>query len=393
LEKLTNNRLYLDYNATSPLAKSVVKLFAEGSMSFANPSSIHSSGKRARKSIKETERYLKDLFCLSNFKIFFHSGATEGINTIIRGYAKNFWKKGKGLHIFYSEADHSCVSALKEDLADFGHTFHSFPVDKNGEFVTQDLIHEMKKLAVSGEEILLNYTYVNNETGVVWPLQEAIKIKKAVNCKIHVDAVQAPGKIDNWEALSNELDAYTFSGHKFGALKGIGFTLFKEDLSFSPLILGGGQQEGIRSGTINVTGINSLKLALEELSEGFDYKKSQQTKLHFEKELRKRIPSEDELVIVGKDATYRNLNCVTLIFKKVNISGLVTALDIKGIDVGVGSACSSGIFSSNRVLKSMGFSDQESKQSIRVSWGYKEDQQFMQKIVEVIFDSYKMISS
>lgn len=121
-----------------------------------------------------------------------------------------------------------------------------------------------------GRECFLNYTYVNNESGVVWPLEWALDLKKETKCFVHVDAVQAAGKIANWEMLLPELDAYTFSGHKFGALKGIGFTFFNKELDFNPLIVGGTQQEGLRAGTENALGVYTIKLALHEMKENFN---------------------------------------------------------------------------------------------------------------------------
>ncbi len=354
-------RFYFDYNATSPLSPSVIQWLKGGDLPYANPASAHYLGQKSKNLINETSEYLKNTFNLKEFEIFFHSGASEGVNTIIRGWA-NLNPNG---HFFCSEIDHSSIVNLPDFLKLYGVTTHFFPVDKNGDFDSDELTKQIKNL--NGAPCLLNYTFVNNVLGVVWDLKWAEKIKSETNCKIHVDAVQAPGKIKGWGHLNSLLDSYTFSGHKFGSFKGIGFSFFRKDFQFAPLLSGGGQQNGLRSGTENPLGVASLKLALEDLISEFNYENSLAGKSFIESELEKILGTKGE--IVAKNAKIRNANTICLV-QSLNYPELIRMkFDLAGINVGYGSACSSGTMKPDRVLLSLGYDEEAAKSGIRLSFG------------------------
>lgn len=364
MEKSINSRYYLDYNATSPLAKSVKHFLASGDFLFGNPASVHSTGKKSKKYINETSDFLYNLFQIApeNFSIIFHSGATEGINSFFKGIALHHFKHKKKCAFFFSTVDHSSVVNLEEDLKVLGHDIYFFQVDKNGDFSEEQLIKDILKSSEAGVQPVINYTYVNNETGIVWPLEKAKKIKSMTNAIVHVDAVQVVGKIPHWENISLDLDAYTFSGHKFGALKSVGFTFLRNSIALSPWIVGGGQQGGFRSGTENALGIYSLKLALLDMIDNF-----KAVELQNAKELIENI-FINKGIIIGKNSQNRNLNTILVVFNQTYSSDLNTRFDLHGIDVSKGSACSSGIVKENRVLLTMGFSKEESLSAIRFSF-------------------------
>jgi len=159
-----------------------------------------------------------------------------------------------------------------------GHKVEFFQVDKNGDFDLEKLINQIKEITLLGYLSVLNFTVVNNETGVYWPLQIAEKIKLQTSALIHVDAVQLVGKVEKWKELSVKLDGYTFSAHKFGALKGVGFSFISKRVELLSLISGGSQQKGIRSGTENILGIESIKIALEDISSNFSPNDLKQSK-------------------------------------------------------------------------------------------------------------------
>lgn len=344
----------------------MIEWLKQGDFAFANPSSLHASGRKAKKQLHEVQDYLLTSFGLKDsHEIIFHSGATEGINMILRGLSQCSLQNQKApVQFFYAPTDHSVVTVLAEELSQQGH--HSFPilVDHQGDFSEEPLINQIK--ANNPTRTIINYTFVNNETGVVWPLELAEKIKKETGAFIHVDAVQAPGKISNYDQLSPELDAYTFSGHKFGALKGIGFTFIKKGLPCIPLIKGGGQQKGWRSGTENTFGIYSLKLALEELKKNFDFEELLQAKLSLETQLKNFLG--DRLIIVAEKAKWRNANTITLILKNAKSDLVQAACDMSGIEVSSGSACSSGSMNPNRVLMAMGFDEACARCGLRLSF-------------------------
>jgi cysteine desulfurase len=384
LARLINNRYYFDYNATSPLASSVVQWLPSGDSLFANPSSVHSSGKKTKRFINETRKFLYQTFSLNDdYKLFFHSGASEAINSIVKGFAQREFATGKRISLVHSVVDHSCVYNLKDELELYGHKVERFNVNEEGDFDIDDLISKIKSL---NGKVLLNYTWVNNETGVVWNLENLERIKKETDCFIHVDAVQSIGKIEDWMKLSNSCDAYTFSGHKFGAMKGVGFTFVKEDFPFCSMIRGGGQQEGLRSGTENTYGIYSIKLALEEILEKNSYKELSEAKSFLESGIEELLSNDSR--IIAKGATHRNANTISLLLPGHKADILITAFDLAKMDVSSGSACSSGAVLPSRVLMSMGVSEEDAKSAIRFSFSHdmnlEDAKEFLPKISTIV---------
>lgn len=375
--KLINNRVYLDYNATSPLADSVKNWIAKGDFSFANPSSIHTSGKRARRLINETKEYLFSIFGLSpqDFHLFFHSGASEGINTLVEGFFFNRFKSRKPADFIFATTDHSCVCKQESDVKALGHDCHILDVDSCGKLKT--LPNEIG----THKEKLLNFTWVNNETGVVWSLEEALNLKAQLNCRVHVDAVQAVGKIREWNRLDPTLDAYTFSAHKFGGLRGTGFSFVKKDYIFEPLVRGGDQQEGLRSGTEDTMGIYSIKLALEELLLKQNFDELEKAKNEFESWILELAPPG--AIIVGSSGP-RALNTTSLLIPGIRSDIALTALDLAGIEASAGSACSSGSVTPSRVLMAMGMSESRSKEVIRFSFSPFLKSEYINEIKEPI---------
>lgn len=384
MARLINKRYYFDYNATSPLASTVVDWLPNGDLLFANPSSIHSSGKKTKRYINESRKFLFETFDLDeNYRLFFHSGASEGINTLVKGFAQNQFAKGERVNFVHSEVDHSCVYNLRDELELYGHNVETFGVCSNGDFNQEALIEKVKNLKGT---TLVNFTWVNNETGVVWDLSFLEKLKRETNCFIHVDAVQSIGKIPNWRELSSVADAYTFSGHKFGALKGIGFSFVKENFQFCSMIRGGGQQEGMRSGTENTYGIYSLKLALQELIDRENFEQLSTAKSFIEDELAAILDGKGR--IVAREAKTRNGNTIYMVIPGSKADILITAFDLAKMDVSSGSACSSGAVLPSRVLMSMGVNTEDAKSAIRLSFSYElnlEDaKEYLPKISTIV---------
>ena len=387
--KLINRRLYFDYNATAPLSESVINYLRNGVFVFGNPSSIYTEGREARKLISETFDFLRQLFQIpiEGHEIFFHSGATEAINSLVKGMAMYASSQGQKFHFFYSAVDHSSVVKQALHLPLLGHEAHSISVDSNGEIDLEVIIQKIKQQ--KGLK-LFNFTQVNNETVVVWPLEWAIKVKQATDCFVHVDSVQAPGKIVSWASPSYELDSYTFSAHKFGALKGVGFTILSQNLPWIPMQMGGGQQKGLRAGTENTQGIYSIKLALEELHSTFAPQTIKTQKDALELALEKMLGAEGQ--ITAKKASHRNLNTINITFNH-DIKGelLIAALDLAGLAVSSGPACSMGVSVASRVLLEMGLSERMAKNSLRISLGPKiteEDIAQARDIFSVVLPKY-----
>lgn len=372
------NRHYLDYNATSPLAPSVLSWLASGEVSFSNPSSQHSSGKKARKEINTTRDFLYKHFALTEetHHLFFHSGATEGINTLLGNAAIE--TKSKLLFVF-SPIDHACVKEQKTRFESHGDIVAFLEVTKTGALDLEKSIEKIQKYVATHqiEKILINYQWVHNETGVVWPLQDAVTLKQKLNAFIHVDSAQVIGKIADWKLMS-ELDAYTFAGHKFGSLKGIGFSFVRKEWPFHPMILGGDQQRGFRSGTENVTGVISLRLALEELTKNFHLDLQRESFSSLEAGLKELLHGKGEIVC---ESALRNHNTLLFVLHHHHSDIALAIFDQAGLEISSGAACSSGAAKNNSVLEFFGHHE-KSKNGLRLSCSWSLTSNEVKELLE-----------
>ena len=212
--------------------------------------------------------------------------------------------------------------------------------------------------------VLLNCTWVNNETGVIFPLSRILLLKQRTGCFVHVDAVQSVGKIENWRALEPRLDAYTFSSHKFGGLKGSGFSLVSGEFPFLPLIAGR-QEGGLRAGTENLLGIITGGMALEQVDREHDFASQKRAKDAIENSLVDLLGPKGE--VVARESL-RNGNTIFLVLHETLSQISTLAFDLAGVDVGSGSACSSGAVHPSRILLAMGYSERAAKSGIRLSF-------------------------
>lgn len=346
------DRLYLDYNATSPLSKSVTNWLKSGDLLFGNPSSQHSDGKAARKSINETRSLIFETFNKKEkeTKLFFHSGATESFHTFASSFAETCRLNGKDLLICYSKVDHPAVTALSEKYLGPHVKFHELLRDKKLHYKHQENFEVLKDKKENNPElvILYHHLWVHNETGQVSSLKDIEIFKQIPDLYIHVDAVQAPGKIPDWKNLSTG-DIWTFSPHKFGALKGIGFSLFSSTVEFHPLIKGGGQQSNLRSGTENVLGVKSIALALKDL-EATDVQNTKKLRDELLREMKKSLNGFGE--VIDDDSMASN---TIYFYLHKSASDIALALfDLNGLEISAGSACSSGAAKESAVLLQMG---------------------------------------
>ncbi|MCB9061067.1 MAG: aminotransferase class V-fold PLP-dependent enzyme [Halobacteriovoraceae bacterium] len=374
---------YLDYNATAPLVSSVKELLKKDEFPFANASSLHRDGKSSRRSMLLSQEAIKKCFKQNeHFHLFFHSGATEGINTICKGLALKYFNE---ISFVYFSSDHSAVRSQKTFFEKLGCKVLELCPLPNGDFDIQHTVDSIKNLKTT--YTLLNYTWVNNESGVVWTLDDAQKIVDETNCFVHVDGAQAIGKIEDWNKLNSKLHYYTFSGHKIGALKGVGLSFVNTLAPFESLINGGTHQEGRRGGTENTLGIKSLQLALEEICKIYSFNKQFDLKQKFLNKLNSRF--KDEINILGNQSKYQNSNTVFFEFLKERSDVVLTALDLEGIEVGTGSACSSGSIKPSSVALAYGLSEEDAKKVIRISFSPIIDE----NEIEIIFEKIENVLS
>ncbi|WPU63698.1 cysteine desulfurase family protein [Peredibacter starrii] len=370
-------RLYLDYNATSPLSHSVIDWMKSGDVLFANPASQHSSGKASRKLINEGRTAIYQAFGKSekDTKLFFHSGATEAFLTFTYSFSELARLKGGELLVCYSRIDHPAVANLSERYwgphVKFLELVHNDDLTYNH---TKNLeIIKDKKDNNPDLVVLYHHLWVHNETGFVSPLEELLPFKNIPDLYIHVDCVQAPGKIPEWQNLSVG-DVWSFSAHKFGAFKGIGFSFFKKDLPFSALVLGGGQQQGLRSGTENPQGVKSIALALNDLK-AFDVKANTKKREELENFI------EGELRGIGGvlKGPRRNANTIYFYLNRLTSDIALALFDLNGLMISAGSACSSGAAKDSLVLLQLG-KKEVAKNGLRLSFGFHLSDEELSKI-------------
>jgi cysteine desulfurase len=352
------NRRYLDYNSTSPLSPSFIEALANGSIPFENASSQHSSGKKASQYIRSVDEIIFKHFKLplSEFNVLYHSGATEAVNQFLNITEKDI--------LVYFSSDHPCVLSMAKNLKAKGLSTLELKFNDGGEFNVGSVISQIKSQNIENKNVHFHFTYMHNETGIVWSLADAERLKLETGAVVYVDAVQTPGKILNYNELNPVLDIYTFSGHKFGALKGIGFSLYKKSFIVTPLIHGGGQQNELRSGTMNIHGIASIDFALRDLTKTFQT--SAASLLQLKNDLSTLIDEKENLKIIKNES----INTICFIHKTLKADIMMVHFDMAGLDISSGSACSSGSIDASQTLLDMGFENQ-SKNGIRISLGWQ----------------------
>ncbi len=364
--------IYLDNSATTkPYQEVVDKMVLALTTQYGNPSSVYKKGIEVEREIKEIRRNIARSLGAKETEIYFTSGGTECNNTIIRSVAR-LNKKTKN-HIISTVIEHPSVLNTLKDLESEGFEVTYLPVDKNGKISMENLKNAIKK-----ETILVSIMHVNNEIGSVQPIEEIGKYLKSLDEKIylHVDAVQSYAKIKFRPSRYN-IDFMSVSGHKLHGPKGIGFMYVKENNRIKPLLTGGGQEVGMRSGTENTPGIYGIGEAVRILNQDLD------TTIEKIRELRDFLKEEilanidDVKVNSPEDGVCHVLN---VSFRGVRGEVLLHYLEQKQIYVSTGSACSSKKKGSH-VLNAIGLTPQEIEGAIRFSLS---DLNTKEEIVETI---------
>lgn len=344
---------YLDNSATTRCTEAVRDVVVQTMMEdFGNPSSKHMKGVEAERYLKNAREVIAGTLKVKEKEIYFTSGATESNNWAVIGTAMA--NRRAGMHLITTAIEHPAVLAPMQYLEEQGFRVTYLPVDQNGHISLQDL-----EDAICDETILVSIMYVNNEVGTIEPIEEAGKRIKARNPKtlFHVDAVQAYGKMQIHPKKLG-VDLLSVSAHKIHGPKGIGFLYIRENVKIHSLILGGGQQKGMRSGTDNVPGAAGLAAAAKEC-----YGQLTQTREHLlnlkirmteglkalDEALRDTAEPKDRnaeslahaVVINSEEGEKSALHIVSAAFPGVRSEVLLHALEDRGIYVSAGSACSS----------------------------------------------------
>ena len=370
--------IYLDNSATTKPYKEVIeKMVYALSTDYANPSSLHKKGIEVEKNIKEIRRNIARTLGVKDKEIYFTSGGTESNNAIIRGVvALN--KKRKN-HIISTVIEHPSVLNTLKDLEEEGFEVTYLNVDKYGKINLEEL-----KQAIKPTTCLVTIMHVNNEVGSIQPIQEIGKYLKTLNDKVyfHVDAVQSYSKI-NFKPSKYNIDFMSVSGHKLHGPKGIGFMYIRENNRIKPMLTGGGQEIGIRSGTENTPGIYGLGEAINIINQNLDEKieKIANLKNLLKGEIVKNI--DDIKINSPEDGVCHILN---ISFRGVKGEVLLHYLEQKKVYVSTGSACSSKKKGSH-VLNAMELTPDEIEGAIRFSLSDLNTEEEILKAAEIVKES------
>jgi cysteine desulfurase len=349
--------LYLDYNSTTPIDPRVLDAMVPFLKdNFANSSSTHHFGQSINEKVKQTREQIADFINAEPNELIFTSGATEAINIAIKGVAENYSNKGK--HIITVSTEHKAVLDTCKDLERKGFEVTYLTVQSNG------LINlvEFEK-AIRLDTILVSVMLINNETGVIQPIKEIAKLAHEKGALFMTDATQAVSKLEI-DVNDVGIDLLCFSGHKMYAPKGIGALYLRNKTKLKPQIHGGGHENGLRSGTLNVPGIIALAKACEIASEEMALNQRNISALRdkLESELLK-FPN----TLLNGDLENRIYNTTNICFKGQDANVLIGRM--KNIAVSNGSACSSAVIEPSHVLKAMGLNDDDAFASLRFSLG------------------------
>ncbi len=366
--------IYLDYAAATPVRKEARTVTKDAEKYFANPGSMHDAGKKAKELLENSrEKIKKILNANEKDKIIFASSGTESVNLALKGIA--FAHKNKGNHIITSKIEHKAVLETCKYLEQEGFSVTYLDVDKCGRVDPQDV-----EKAITKKTILVSIMYANNEVGTLQPIKEIAAITKRKKILFHTDACQA-GMLD-LDVQELTVDLLTLNSNKIYGPKGAGLLYVKEGANIEPLIHGGEQEFGLRSGTENVPAIvgfaKALELAQAEKEEENARLKGLQQ--YFVKEIQKKILG----TVLNGHPIERLSNNVHLSFAGVEAETVLAYLNQKEIYASVGSACTANEIEVSHVLKAMKVPEKLARGSVRFSLGRETKKRDVDKVVKVL---------
>ena len=367
-----NEIIYLDYSATTPLDKRVFeKMKPFFSNNYGNTASLHSLGNFTKDAVEDVREKIKNKLNAEDYKLLFTSGGTESNNLAIKGIAYSY--KDKGKHIIVSKIEHDCILNAAKWLEKEGYEITYLNVDKEGYINLKDLKEKIRK-----DTILVSIIHANNEIGTIQNIKEIGKICKEKNTFFHTDACQSFTKVPI-DLKENNIDLITINAHKIYGPKGVGGLLIKDGIKLTPLFHGGGHEYNLRSGTLNVPGIIGFGESIEVIKEK-DIENMHILKNKLIKEILKKIP------LSYLNGPFENRLCNNINFRFDNIEGesILLHLDLLGIKVSTGSACSSNTLETNHVIKAIGVKPDEANGVIRITLGKETTKEDIDKVIEVL---------
>jgi cysteine desulfurase len=364
--------VYVDNNATTKVAPEVLEVMLPYfSEYYGNPSSMHFFGGQVQKKVDEARAKVADFLGAEPSEIVFTSCGTESDNAAILGTLDSYPEKR---HLITTRVEHPAVGNVSTYLGRKGYRVTELSVDREARLDLDEL-----RESLTDETVLVTIMYANNETGVIFPIEEIGEIVKARGIPFHTDAVQAAGKIP-LNMKKSKVDMLSISGHKLHAPKGIGVLYIRKGTKFSPFMIGGHQEKGRRGGTENVPYIIGLGKACELAKKHLDEENTRIKSLtdYLEAKLLEKIPN----TLVNGDRIHRLPNTVSVSFEYVEGESILLLLSDLGICASSGSACTSGSLEPSHVLRAMGVPFTAAHGSIRFSLSIYNTKEEMDYIIE-----------
>jgi cysteine desulfurase len=376
-------RVYLDNNATTPLLPEVFEAMRPHYVDkFGNASSIHQQGQQARAAVEHARESVSELLNCRAAEVVFTSGGTEGDNLALFGIVQ------PGDHVITSAIEHHAVLNSSHRLEQMGCSVTYLPVDERSLIDPDDV-----RRALRPETKLISVMMANNETGALQPVKEIGAIAAEADVYFHADAVQAAGKVPI-DVKEIGCDLLTISAHKFHGPQGVGALFVRKGTLLQPLFYGGRHERSRRAGTENLAGIAGLGRAAEIAAQGFS--DGSVARLgEFRDRLEKTLLEGVEQVAVNGGGARRVPNTTNISFDCIEGEAMVIALDLRGLAVSTGAACSSGAIEPSHVLTAMGLSADRARGSIRFSLGKQntaEDVEFAVSLVPEVVARLREIS-
>ncbi|MFY9139792.1 MAG: cysteine desulfurase family protein [Thermacetogeniaceae bacterium] len=383
--------IYLDHAATTPLHPEVAAVMYDVMQKcYGNPSTTYTIGREARELLENARKQVADLICAQPEEIIFTSGGTESdflaLWGVVCSHKEQGSKKGRGSHIITSSIEHHAVLNNSANLAKYlDCTVTYLPVDGDGLIDPADV-----KQAIRSDTTLISIMHANNEIGTIEPIEEIASIAREEGVPFHIDAVQTVGHIPV-DVNKLGVDLLSLSGHKFYGPKGVGALYVRQGTPFTSLLQGGGQERGYRSGTENLPGIVGLGKAAVIAQR--DMEKEQQRLEKLRDALIKGIEEQIPGARLNGHRTKRLPHNVNFAFPNIEGESLLLGLDLQGIAVSSGSACSTGSEEPSHVLRALGgLPDQYLNGAIRMTLGRSNTEEDITTVIEALATLVKKLN-
>lgn len=372
---MEEKEIYMDYQAAKPVDPKVIdKIQHYCKQEYGNPSSLHKIGDRATEALIESRRIIADYIKAQPKEIIFTSGATESNNLALIGFALRNYRKGK--HIIISEVEHISIHNIAKYLERNGFIISKVPVDQFGKVRLDKL-----KKRIRDDTILISIQMANNEIGTVQPIHEIAKIAHEHEIIFHTDAVAAQGLME-LDVNRDDIDMMSLSSNDFYGPKGVGALFIRKGVRIQPILLGGGQERGLRSGSENVAGIVGMAEAVKILHSTFEEETERMQK--YRDELIKEILARTDDSYLNGHPTERLVNNAHFRFEAVEGESILLSFKEHNIAVSTGSACSSKTLEPSHTLIATGLLHEEAHGSLELTVGRYTNEEEIEEVINIL---------